>query len=175
MSESKTENPKVEFETNLGNFTLELYPDTAPATVANFLAYVDDGFYEGLIFHRIISHFMIQGGGYTGLDQEKSDGLKPPIRNEASGSISNERGTISMARTADPHSATSQFFINVVDNDMLDANAQSDGYCAFGRVVDGMDIVDKIKDVPCVPHPMMPGENSLPAEPPVIVKISRAS
>jgi len=165
--------PRVEFETSLGNFTIELAQDKTPTTVENFLRYTDAGFYEGVIFHRVISNFMIQGGGYVAIGQEKQEGLCPPIRNEAAQGLKNERGTISMARTNDPDSATSQFFISVVDNEVLDPNPGSAGYCAFGRVVEGMDVVDKIKDVKTGPNPMMPGENSLPADPPVIHAVRR--
>jgi len=165
--------PRVEFETSLGNFTIDLAADKTPVTVENFLRYVDAGFYEGVIFHRIISDFMIQGGGYVAIGQEKRQGLLPPIRNEAARGLKNTRGTISMARTSDPHSATSQFFISVVDNEMLDPHPTSAGYCAFGCVVEGMDIVDKIKNVETRPNPMMPGENSMPADPPVIQAVRR--
>lgn len=169
------EQPRVEFETSLGNFTIDLAADKTPVTVENFLRYVDAGFYEGVIFHRIISDFMIQGGGYVSHGQEKQQGLFPPIKNEAAQGLKNERGTISMARTSDPHSATSQFFISVVDNPVLDPNAASAGYCAFGRVVEGMDVVDKIKDVETRQNPMMPGENSMPADPPVIHAVRRVN
>ena len=165
--------PRVEFETSLGNFTIELAQDKTPTTVENFLRYTDAGFYEGVIFHRIISNFMIQGGGYVAIGQEKREGLCPPIRNEAAQGLKNERGTISTARTNDPDSATSQFFISVVDNEVLDPNPGSAGYCAFGRVVEGTDVVDKIKDVETRPNPMIPGENSLPADPPVIQAVRR--
>jgi len=165
---------RVEFETSLGNFTLALAADKTPATVENFLRYVDAGYYEGVIFHRIMSDFMIQGGGYVSIGQEKREGLLPPIKNEAAQGLKNDRGTISMARTNDPHSATSQFFINVADNQMLDPNPASAGYCAFGQVVEGMDVVDKIKSVKTQQNPMMPGENSMPADPPVINAVRRA-
>lgn len=164
---------QVEFETSLGNFKIELAADKTPVTVENFLSYVDAGYYEGVIFHRIIADFMIQGGGYVSIGQEKREGLLPPIKNEAAQGLNNARGTISMARTNDPHSATSQFFINVVDNQMLDPNHASAGYCAFGQVVEGMDIVDKIRNVKTQPNPMMPGENSMPADPPVINAVRR--
>ena len=145
----------------------------APVTVKNFLQYVEEGFYDGTIFHRVISGFMIQGGGFIAVGNKKTAGLHAFIVNEAAGSIKNERGTISMARTGDPNSATSQFFINVVDNAMLDARPGSAGYCAFGRVVDGMDVVDTIKNVGTTTNPMNPREKSLPLNPPVIYRISR--
>jgi len=164
--------PRVKFETSLGDFVIELYPDKTPITVENFLRYVDDGFYDGTIFHRIMANFMIQGGGFVGIGQRKTDGLYEPIRNEVKQGLKNERGTISMARTNDPHSATSQFFINVKDNSMLDPNPGSAGYCAFGRVVEGMDVVDKIKNVAVSPDPR--GERSLPADPPAVHTVRRA-
>jgi cyclophilin family peptidyl-prolyl cis-trans isomerase len=133
-------------ETSKGRIVIELYPDKAPGTVANFLAYADDGFYNGTIFHRVIPGFMIQGGGMTpGLVPKAT---RPPIRNEAAKGLSNQRGTVAMARTNDPHSATSQFFINVVDNAKLDYPAFGGGYCAFGRVLEGMSVVDAIAAAP---------------------------
>ncbi|MHB1422048.1 MAG: peptidylprolyl isomerase [Gemmataceae bacterium] len=133
----------VVLETSLGSIELELDADKAPATVANFLSYVDEGFYDGTIFHRIIPNFMIQGGGFEpGLKQKKT---KSPIKNEAPNGLSNKRGTIAMARTNDLHSATGQFFINVVDNSGLDDRRSP--YCVFGQVASGMDVVDKIKAV----------------------------
>ena len=166
---------KVEFETSLGNFTLELYPDKAPITVANFLRYVDEGYYDGTIFHRIIPTFMIQGGGFTGMNAGEKKGTHEGIQNEAKQGLKNEEGTIAMARTGQPHSATSQFFINVKDNGGLDYPAHDGwGYCAFGRVVAGMDTVDKIKGVKTVNSAMMGGEKSQPVDPPVIRKAYRA-
>jgi cyclophilin family peptidyl-prolyl cis-trans isomerase len=140
-------NPVVVIDTSLGKIKVELFQDKAEGTVKNFLGYVDDKFYDGTVFHRVISDFMIQGGGFeSGLKQKKT---KDPIKNEAGNGISNERGTIAMARTGAPHSATSQFYINVKNNAGLDkANAADNvGYCVFGKVIDGMDIVDKIKGV----------------------------
>jgi cyclophilin family peptidyl-prolyl cis-trans isomerase len=138
-------NPQVEVTTNLGSFTIELYPDRAPKTVDNFLRYVKDGFYDGTIFHRVIDGFMIQGGGYTAdFAQRKT---REPIENEAATGLKNRRGTVAMARTRQPHSATSQFFVNVADNDFLDHQSptvQGFGYCAFGRVTKGMDVVYRI-------------------------------
>jgi cyclophilin family peptidyl-prolyl cis-trans isomerase len=131
----------VRFETSLGNFTLELDAGKAPISVENFLAYVDDGFFDGLIFHRVIPGFMVQGGGMTpDMGQEKN---KAPIKNEASNGLKNKRGTVAMARTNDPHSATSQFFINLVDNEFLDASPGNAGYAVFGRIVDGLDTIDR--------------------------------
>lgn len=140
-------NPVVLLETSKGPIKIELYPDKAPETVKNFLNYVDKKHYDGTIFHRVISKFMIQGGGMTsGLSEKKTDG---PIKNEAGNGLSNARGTIAMARTPNPHSASAQFFINVVDNRFLDKENAQDGwgYCVFGKVIDGMDTVDKIKNV----------------------------
>jgi len=137
-------NPVVRIETSLGTIRVELYPLQAPETVKNFLQYVDDRFYDGLIFHRIIKDFMIQGGGFEpGMKPRKT---RPPIKNESANGLSNRRGTIAMARTADPDSATSQFYINVRDNTFLDRKEARDGvgYCVFGRVIEGMDVVDKI-------------------------------
>jgi peptidyl-prolyl cis-trans isomerase B (cyclophilin B) len=137
----------VVMETSLGTIKLELYPDKAPVTVQNFLAYADEGFYDGTVFHRVIPNFMIQGGGMEpGLRQKKT---KATIKNESANGLSNDRGTIAMARTSAPDSASAQFFINVTDNDFLDrANARDGaGYCVFGKVIEGMDVVDKIKGV----------------------------
>ena len=140
--------PRVKLETTLGDIVVELNRDKAPKTVANFLDYVRSGFYDGTVFHRVISNFMIQGGGYT--EDLNKKPTNPPIQNEADNGLSNKRGPIAMARTADPHSATAQFFINVVDNPYLDyraATARGWGYAVFGRVVDGMDVVDRIRNV----------------------------
>ena len=138
----------VTFKTNHGDITLELYADKAPKTVENFLSYVQDGFYDNTIFHRVIDGFMIQGGGMTP-DMEQKE-TKAPIENEANNGVANEAGTIAMARTNDPNSATAQFFINVKDNDFLNFSSESMngwGYCAFGKVTEGMDVVEKIKNV----------------------------
>jgi len=150
-------NPQVAFTTSLGSFTVELDPAAAPRTAANFLDYVKSGQYKGTTFHRVISRFMIQGGGMTVDGQEKA--TRAPIRNEAKEAsakgLKNVRGTLAMARTSDPHSATAQFFVNVVDNGFLDYPGQDGwGYCVFGKVVKGMDIVDKIKDVKTGPGDM---------------------
>lgn len=134
---------RLVFKTSHGDFTVELYPDEAPGTVENFLRYVDEGFYDGTIFHRVIPDFVIQGGGFTPELERKP--THDPIRNEAGNGLSNEMGTLSMARTSDPHSATSQFFVNLGDNTPLDAG---DGYAVFGRVVEGMEVVEAIADLP---------------------------
>ena len=138
--------PRVRLETTMGNIVLELDAARAPVTVENFVTYVKDGFYDGTIFHRVIDGFMIQGGGYTADFSRKQ--TRAPIRNEADNGLKNDRGTISMARTRDPHSASAQFFINVVDNPALDykaPDARGWGYAVFGKVVEGMDVVDAIK------------------------------
>ena len=143
-----TDRPQVTFETTYGSFVLELDRNAAPETVENFLAYVRDGFYEGTVFHRVIAGFMIQGGGFT--PEFKQLQTRAPIGNEADRGGKNDRGSIAMARTSDPHSATAQFFINVVDNDFLNHRGRTPqgwGYTAFGRVVEGMDTVDGIAAV----------------------------
>ena len=135
----------VRFETTHGNITIELFEKEAPLSAENFLKYVDDGFYDGAIFHRIIAGFMIQGGGMDADFASKK--TREPIKNEAKNGLKNERGTLSLARTNDINSATSQFFINLKDNDFLDNKPGSFGYAVFGRVTDGMDVVDKIAAV----------------------------
>jgi len=138
----------IKLTTNHGAITLDLDAEKAPKTVANFLAYVESGHYDGTIFHRVIDGFMIQGGGMGVGMKEKA--TNAPVENEAGNGLKNDRGTIAMARTNDPHSATAQFFINVKDNDFLNFRAPSGsgwGYCVFGKVVEGMDVVDKIKGV----------------------------
>ncbi len=137
--------PSVEFETSQGNFTVELYPEKAPKTVANFLQYVKDGFYENTIFHRVISRFMIQGGGFERDLTEKN--TRAPIANESNNGLLNELGTIAMARTMDPESATAQFFVNLADNQFLNYTSpdpEQIGYCVFGRVTSGFEVVQKI-------------------------------
>ncbi|MDW8479389.1 MAG: peptidylprolyl isomerase [Xanthomonadales bacterium] len=145
--------PRVVLVTNLGEIVIELDPHRAPKTVENFLAYVREGHYDGTIFHRVIDGFMIQGGGFTADFRLKP--TRPAIPNEANNGLSNLRGTVAMARTREPHSATSQFFINVVDNPRLDyvsdQSGHTWGYAVFGRVVAGMDVVDKIRKVPTGP------------------------
>lgn len=149
---TQAENTKVEIKTNQGNVVLELYPDKAPITVRNFLQYVDDGFYKNTIFHRVIPDFMIQGGGIdTSFSQKPT---RSPIQNEAANGLKNETGTIAMARTSDPHSATAQFFINVANNDFLNYKAPSQsgfGYTVFGKVISGIDVVKKIAAMPTGP------------------------
>lgn len=140
---------RVRMATTLGTMTLELDGEKAPKTVANFLSYVDGGFYDGTIFHRVIDNFMVQGGGFDSDMQQKP--TEAPIENEADNGLKNDRGTIAMARTMDPHSATAQFFINVSDNDFLNhsgKNTQGWGYAVFGRITDGADVLDKIRAVP---------------------------
>ena len=135
----------VRFETSHGGFTVELYDEDAPLTVANFLQYVDAGFFDGTIFHRIVPGFVIQGGGLTADFTQKK--TKPPVRNEAGNGVRNERGTLSMARTDEIHSATSQFFVNLADNDFLDQRPGQYGYAVFGRIADGMDVIERIAGV----------------------------
>jgi peptidyl-prolyl cis-trans isomerase A (cyclophilin A) len=139
-------NPTVEMKTNQGTIVVELYPDKAPKTVANFLQYVKDGFYNGTIFHRVIDNFMIQGGGLEPGMKEKS--ARAPIENEAKNGLKNETGTLAMARKGDPHSASAQFFINLKDNGFLDYPGRDGwGYAVFGKVTQGMDVVSKIAKV----------------------------
>ncbi len=145
---AQAQNPKVEMRTSMGVITLELQPENAPETVKNFLQYVKDGFYNGTIFHRVIADFMIQGGGFTAdMAQKKT---RDPVKHEGGNGLTNQVGTIAMARTADPNSGTSQFFINVVDNQMLNFRGpgpQEIGYTVFGRVTNGLDVVNKIRNV----------------------------
>lgn len=169
MAEDK--NPQVLLETTSGDILLELYPDKAPETVANFLQYVDDGFYDNTIFHRVIPDFMIQGGGVTAKLSEKD--TRAPIKNEADNGLKNERGTIAMARTMEPHSASAQFFINHKDNDFLNHKAPTVdgwGYAVFGKVIDGMDVVDKIAKVKTRSQG---GYDDVPADMVLITKASR--
>ncbi|MBM3350677.1 MAG: peptidyl-prolyl cis-trans isomerase [Betaproteobacteria bacterium] len=153
----------VKLQTNFGDITLELNLEKAPVSVANFLQYVDNGFYDGTIFHRVINNFMIQGGGFdTSMNQKPADA---EIKNEADNGLANDKYTIAMARTSAPHSATCQFFINVSNNDFLNHTAPTGsgwGYCVFGKVIDGMDVVDKIKVVKTTNargHQDVPAEN----------------
>ena len=143
--------PAVEITTNLGKFTLELFPDKAPKTVEMFLYNAKHGFYESTIFHRVIDGFMIQGGGFSMAMEEKKV-LTPALKNEATNGLANERGTVAMARTGDPHSARVQFFVNLKNNDFLNHKTTGDprgwGYAVFGKVTQGMDVVDKIAKVP---------------------------
>jgi cyclophilin family peptidyl-prolyl cis-trans isomerase len=164
-------NPQVELKTNLGTIVIELYPENAPNTVENFLEYVKSGHYDGTIFHRVIPGFMIQGGGYAASFSEKP--TRAPIKNEAGNGLRNGMGMVSMARTADPHSATAQFFINVAENSTLDfraATREGYGYTPFGKVIKGMDVVQRIEKVPTgrgpAPHTDVPVK-------PVIIETAR--
>ena len=165
--------PRVLIETNLGNITLELDSAKAPDTVANFLAYVDEGFFDGLIFHRVIPGFMIQGGGFdTEFVQKQTRG---PVQNEAGNGLMNTAGTIAMARTSSPHSATAQFFINVADNGFLNHTAptsQGWGYAVFGKVVEGMDTVNAIAAISTGRHGM---HDDVPREPVVMSSVRRVA
>ena len=135
----------IHFETTLGNFTVELHEKEAPVTVANFLKYIDDGFFDGTTFHRIVPGFVIQGGGFTeDMTQKKT---QSPVKNEADNGRKNKRGTLSMARTSDINSATSQFFVNLKDNEFLDHSRGNFGYAVFAQVTEGMDVIDKIAAV----------------------------
>jgi peptidyl-prolyl cis-trans isomerase A (cyclophilin A)/peptidyl-prolyl cis-trans isomerase B (cyclophilin B) len=140
--------PQVDLKTSAGTIRLELYPAKAPKTVANFLQYVKDGHFDGTIFHRVIPDFMIQGGGFDGSFKQKA--TRDPIQNEAKNGLKNDLGTIAMARTGEPHSASAQFFINVKNNDFLNAASAQDGwgYAVFGKVIAGMDVVTKISKLP---------------------------
>ncbi len=174
ISSASAENTKVLLKTSLGNIELELYADKAPLSVRNFLRYVDEGFYNGTIFHRVINSFMIQGGGFTkDLEQKVTH---PPIKNEAKNGLKNARGTIAMARLPAPHSATAQFFINHVDNDKLDyPSGDGWGYAVFGKVTKGMDTVDKIADVYTTTRNSMlniPMQN-VPEKPIMLISVSR--
>lgn len=135
----------IRFETTLGNFTIELYEDKAPVSAENFLKYVDESFFDGTVFHRIVPGFVIQGGGFAKDMSQKKNHL--PIKNEADNGVKNTRGTLSMARTNDINSATLQFFVNLKDNDFLDHTRGNFGYAVFGKVTEGMDVIDKIAAV----------------------------
>lgn len=159
----------ITLETNYGNIKLELDFAKAPKTAENFLQYAKNGFYDGTIFHRVMDGFMIQGGGFDqSMTQKKTE---KPINNEANNGLKNKRGSIAMARTSDPHSATAQFFINVVDNDFLNYTSETPngwGYCVFGTVVEGMDVVDKIKKVATTTRA---GHQNVPVDPAIIEKV----
>ena len=149
MNDETTDNPRVLIETTMGNITIELDAKNAPNSSANFLAYVEDGYFVDTIFHRVIPNFMIQGGGITA-DMQDKPGIHAPIENEANNGLKNDRGTLAMARTGDPHSATSQFFINHSDNAFLNFKSESSqgwGYAVFGKVTDGMDVIDAMAKV----------------------------
>jgi len=168
----KVTGSKVLLKTNMGDIVIELYPDKAPKSVENFLAYVNSGFYDGTIFHRVIDNFMVQGGGFTRELRQKP--TKPAITNEAKNGLSNLKGTVAMARTGDPNSATAQFFINIADNQRLDytsdQNGMTWGYAVFGKVVSGMDVVDKIRVLPT--GAQGPFKSDVPTTPVVIEKAS---
>lgn len=168
FSYAEQNNPQIVMKTNLGNITLELFPEQAPETVKNFLNYVDGGFYEGTIFHRTIAGFMIQGGGFT-VDMTRKD-TQDAIKNESNNGLSNTQGTISMARTNHPHSATSQFFINTVNNRNLDARGNRFGYAVFGRVTEGMDLAIRISRSATEPKA---GHRDVPRQPIIIEKVER--
>jgi cyclophilin family peptidyl-prolyl cis-trans isomerase len=163
-------NPVVVIETSAGSITAELFKDRAPVSVANFLQYARDGHYDGTIWHRVVSGYVIQGGGYTPEMVEKS--TRPPIQNEATNGLSNRRGTLAMARTRQARSATSQFFVNLVDNGALDHRGFSPddfGYAVFGRVLEGMDVVDKIAQVRVGPRD---GQDTVPLTPVIITRVT---
>ena len=149
----------IRFETSLGNFTIELFPEQAPLSAANFRQYAEDGHFDGTIFHRVIPGFVIQGGGYT--EDMRQKPTRKPIKNEADNGLKNLRGTLSMARTSEVNSATSQFFVNLVDNAFLDHGARDFGYAVFGKVTEGMDVIDAIAAV-------QTGRQDMPLEPVVV-------
>ncbi len=158
----------IRFETTLGNFTVELFGDKAPVSAENFLKYVDEGFFDGTVFHRIVPGFVIQGGGFTeDMSQKKNH---PPIKNEADNGVKNTRGTLSMARTNDINSATSQFFVNLKDNDFLDNSRGNFGYAVFGKVAEGMDVIDKIA---AVKTGRRKGFEDVPLDPVVMTSVRR--
>jgi len=162
--------PLVEMTTSMGTVVIELYPDKAPLTVDNFLQYVKDRHYDGTVFHRVIPGFMIQGGGFGPDFSEKP--VRKPVRNEAANGLRNATGTIAMARTADPHSATAQFFINVAENEFLNfrfPTQEGYGYCVFGKVVKGMDVVSRIVKVQTGPGPA--GHRDVPLKPVIIEQV----
>ncbi|RJQ87956.1 MAG: peptidyl-prolyl cis-trans isomerase [Desulfobacteraceae bacterium] len=172
IANAQSVNPQVQLETSMGTILLELNAQAAPKTTANFLAYVKNGFYDNTIFHRVIPGFMVQGGGFT--PEMKQKITQAPIDNEADNGLKNTAGSIAMARTNDPHSATAQFFINVVDNAFLDHKAKNPrgwGYCVFGRVVKGMDVMRAIEKVPTTTRD---GHRDVPVAPVVIQKATIA-
>jgi peptidyl-prolyl cis-trans isomerase B (cyclophilin B) len=172
MNETTADNPTVLIETTMGNITIELDMQNAPISSENFLAYVDDGYFVDTTFHRIIPDFMIQGGGITA-DMQDKPSKRAPINNEANNGLKNDRGTLAMARTGDPHSATSQFFFNHADNGFLNFTAESMqgwGYAVFGKVTDGMDIVDAMAQVPTGDKG---GHQNVPVETITITGVSR--
>ncbi|HMD72491.1 MAG TPA: peptidylprolyl isomerase [Steroidobacteraceae bacterium] len=158
----------IRFETTLGEFTVELFDKEAPGTVENFLKYIDDEFFDGTIFHRVVPGFVIQGGGFTeDMNQKKT---QPPIKNEADNGLKNERGTLSMARTSDVNSATSQFFVNLKDNEFLDHQRGNFGYAVFARVAAGMNVIDKIAGVETGRRR---GFDDVPVEPVIMTRVRR--
>ncbi len=159
---------KVRFQTSHGDFTVELLADEAPETVENFLRYVDEEHFDGTVFHRVIPGFVIQGGGFTPDLQQKP--THEPIRNEAANGLKNKRGTLSMARTSNPHSATCQFFVNLADNDFLDRKPGQDGYAVFGRITDGMSVIDEIAAVKTAHRK---GHDDVPVEDVAVVSARR--
>jgi cyclophilin family peptidyl-prolyl cis-trans isomerase len=161
-SAAAQDNPVVVMDTSMGTIAIELFGEDAPISVENFLSYVDDGHYDGVIFHRVIQGFMIQGGRFTPSMSPRP--TRAPIRNEAANGLTNQRYTLAMARTAEVDSATDQFFINTVDNDFLNHQVRDYGYAVFGRVIDGTDVVDRIESTPA--------SNSVPNEP-VIIESAR--
>ena len=168
MAQQTQKAERVQFVTSQGKFTVEVYPDAAPKTVANFMEYVKSGFYTGTIFHRVINGFMVRGGGFDREMKEKA--TRAPIPLEAQNGLKNKAGTVAMARTANPNSATAQFFVNVVDNPNLDyPQPDGNGYAVFGKVVDGMDTIEKIKNTPTTAYGPM---RNVPATPVVIESAS---
>jgi cyclophilin family peptidyl-prolyl cis-trans isomerase len=167
----KSQSNIVRLETSKGNITIELNEQAAPVTVKNFLGYVEDGFFNGKIFHRVIRDFMIQGGGFTA--EMNQDQTRDPIKNEANNGLKNDRGTIAMARTNDPDSATAQFFINHKDNDFLNyAGENNPGYAVFGKTIEGMDVVDAIASVETTTQA---GMGDVPVEPVMIISATVVS
>jgi len=167
--EKMSANPIIKMETSKGTMTIELDAEKAPNSAANFVAYVNDGFYDGLIFHRVIPNFMVQGGGMNP-DMSEKGNKKASIKNEANNGLKNDRGTLAMARTNDPHSASSQFFINLKDNDFLNHTSESPagwGYAVFGKVTDGLDVIDEIAKVKTGNHG---GHGDVPLEAITIIK-----
>lgn len=163
------ESEMVLFSTTLGDITIELFPQQAPVTVENFLQYVDDGFFDGTIFHRVVPGFVIQGGGFNAeMVQQQT---REPISNEADNGLKNSRGTLSMARTQAVDSATSQFFVNLADNAFLDHGERDFGYAVFGRVAEGMDVIDEIAALPTANQGM---HQNVPLEPVVVISATRA-
>lgn len=178
----QSRSPRVLLEIGAGNATwgrvvLELDTERTPQTVENFLHHVDSGFYDGTVFHRVLSGFLVQGGGYTAALEAKREGVRRPVANEARRGLKNGRGTVAMARGRDPHGATTQFFVNLADNPKLDHPGHDGwGYCVFGRVVQGMDVIDRVAKVPTRRDPRQRDTSaSLPLEPPVIRRAYRLS